>query len=761
MTWAGRLSAADPGLARLWLGMLGTVTAAAALGAEALLVWGTGALRVPYPHGDVPARVLAGMAAQHHLVLVLAMLVGAVFAMLSTIAVTSTDPRRQVLGTVAGGIVLTGSLAAGLGLASHRLGSMALLVAALAVGTYARRFGPDWLLAGLCLFVGSVFGAALYGPLRVHDAGWLAAEIAVAVGAVLCVRLLLFRHHPGRALRRARGSYAACARQVAQSALDGLGDPGRGERRLRRRLARLNETALMIDARLADPRSLSPGVSARSVHEALFDGEAALAAAAWHARTLAVHDLPPAQRSAVAGALLALRDGSLAAARAQAGLLAREADANRARSAPGEEDGPVVRALLRQFAGAVITFADSLAGRPSREAGQNGGEAFRAPVQLPGERLSGTAVPAAKASPGKAYLGRFRLRLTTRSAIQITVAGILAIAAGDALSGTHYYWAVLAVFVTFMGTNSSREQSYKAFYRAAGTLAGVAAGLGIGHALGDSHTAVLILVVLAALFVTAYFIQVNYGIAMVGITLAICELYVQLGEFSNSLLLTRLEVTAVGAGAAALVALTLIPLRPRAVLNAALRDYLLAFHNVIRHAGARALGEAADGPPRSHARRLDAAGHALRASAAPFAPDALLPWGTGRRLAEAAAMAAASRHHWHDLIAGAGQAPLPDGDAGRAFAEGQRVLGSSVSALADALGSGKQAAYVRSAAHFGRAERLLRPHPDAAAASHLAASLALTDGDLARLAQAAGLDVRDDGQASQARAAPRQDQAQP
>jgi uncharacterized cupin superfamily protein len=40
MTWAGRLSAADPGLGRLRLGMLGTVTAAAALGAEALLAWG-------------------------------------------------------------------------------------------------------------------------------------------------------------------------------------------------------------------------------------------------------------------------------------------------------------------------------------------------------------------------------------------------------------------------------------------------------------------------------------------------------------------------------------------------------------------------------------------------------------------------------------------------------------------------------------------------------------------------------------------------
>ena len=72
---------------------------------------------------------------------------------------------------------------------------------------------------------------------------------------------------------------------------------------------------------------------------------------------------------------------------------------------------------------------------------------------------------------------------------------------------------------------------------------------------------------------------------------------------------------------------------------------------------------------------------------------------------------------------------------GRALAEGQRVLSSSASALADALGFGAQAAYVRSGAHFGRAEHLLGARADQAAASHLAAGLALTDGDLARLAQ--------------------------
>ena len=47
-------------------------------------------------------------------------------------------------------------------------------------------------------------------------------------------------------------------------------------------------------------------------------------------------------------------------------------------------------------------------------------------------------------------------------AIQTGVAMGLATAFGDILDASRYYWAVIAVFVTFMGANNSGEQSKRA-----------------------------------------------------------------------------------------------------------------------------------------------------------------------------------------------------------------------------------------------------------------------------------------------------------
>lgn len=751
LAWADHLVGSDPGLSRLRLGLMGLLTAAAALGAEALLMHGTGALRVPFPAGRVPAVQLAGVGAQHHVVLVVAMLLGAVFAMLSTIGVASPDPRRQVLSMLAGGSVLIGALAAGLALGNHRVWGMVLLVASLAAGTYGRRFGPDWLLAGLCLFVGSLFGTALYGPLRAGDTGWLAAQVGVAVAAGLCVRLTLFLPRPRWTLRRIQASYTSRARKVAQSSLDVFTGAGQGGARLERQLARLNETALMIDVQLADPRSLPAGTSAQLVHQLLFDGELALASAARHAETLASQNLSPARHRAVANALQAVRDGDLAAARAEARYLAGQADASQVSPAKGD---PADQAVLHRFAAAVLTFAGSLAAWPSLDETQASGTAFTTPIQLFAGRPAGTAVAGAKASLTSTVLGRFGLRLSTRSAIQIAAAGALAIVAADPLSGKHYYWAVIAVFVTFMGTNHSREQFYKAFYRAAGTLAGVAIGLGVGHALGDDHTPVLIVVVLISVFVTAYFMQINYGLAMIGITVAISLLYVQLGEFSNSLLLTRLEVTAVGAAIAAIVAVTLIPLRARSVLRVALRDHLLALRDLAGHVTERAAGEPGGGSLRFDARKLDAAEQALRATAASLTLDAPVFGGISQRLVEATAIARASRQYGHDLITDIEAVGSLDNDVRLSFAEGWQILGSSLGIVADALARGAQGRYLRSAAYFDRAERLLAARPDGLAATRLAADFVLIDRALAQLAAIAGLDIGDDGPAFRAAQVP-------
>ena len=66
----------------------------------------------------------------------------------------------------------------------------------------------------------------------------------------------------------------------------------------------------------------------------------------------------------------------------------------------------------------------------------------------------------------------------------------------------------------------------------------------IAQAVGH-HTYWSIAVILVALFFGLYLMRINYAFMVVGITVMVSQLYVQLGEFSNSLLLVRLEETGV------------------------------------------------------------------------------------------------------------------------------------------------------------------------------------------------------------------------
>jgi uncharacterized membrane protein YccC len=80
-------------------------------------------------------------------------------------------------------------------------------------------------------------------------------------------------------------------------------------------------------------------------------------------------------------------------------------------------------------------------------------------------------------------------------------------------------------------------------------------------------------VIVLALGFGVYFIRVSYALMVIGVTVAVSQLYVQLGEFSNHLLVLRLEETTIGAVVAALAALFVLPVRTRQAARVAARDY--------------------------------------------------------------------------------------------------------------------------------------------------------------------------------------------
>ena len=748
---ADRFAGSDPGLNRFRNALMSVVTIGVTLEAEWAFVRATGALQLSAHGAKLTAAAAAKMATANHEFLVIGMLLGAIVGMISSFGVMDPTARGQLVTMSFLPLPMVAALTMGIELGSHRVLALASFAVVLAVGTYLRRFGPRGFVAGMLLFMGDFFGFFLHGAVGLGDLGWLTAELGVGLAVAIAVRFGLFYPNPGKALARSQRSYAARARKVAALTLslfdaDDSGD--RQDRRVARQLVRLNEAALMIDAQLAGPGALAEGSSAHLFHQRLFDLELALTNIVRFAPRLATWDLPAAQRLEVRLALsdLAGRDVDGARGHAQA-LLEQLRVAGRV---AGEDDRvPVV--VLHRFAGSVISFADAITGwlalgRPVDGHDPGPETAFAPSVVLLGGWLPGSAAVSAAASMeagrGHHWADRLRLAPYTRTAIQMGVAVGGAIALGDILSGQRFYWAVIAAFITFMGANNSGEQVRKAIFRVLGTLVGIAVGSGLVSLVGH-HTYWSITVILVALFLGFYLMRVNYAFMVVGITVMVSQLYVQLGEFSHALLWLRLEETAIGAGVAIAVVLFVLPLRTGRVLHIALRQHLQALGALVGHASDHLLGVAhAPTTLRSDARDVDASYQALVATAQPVRRN--LMGNVDEKTAQALRLAAASRHYGRNLVIDIAAAGWLDPKSQADVSDATTILRHGIGTLTAALSGDGHDAYVRSSSVFDRAERRLEEQSSTVNSDQLAIrDLKLIDGALAGLAGLLGVGVTD------------------
>jgi hypothetical protein len=532
---------------------------------------------------------------------------------------------------------------------------------------------------------------------------------------------------------------------VAALALELFDDPGhaaRDGRRLHRQLVRLNEAALMIDAQLGEPGAVADGSSAQLLHQRLFDVELALTNIARFAQAMARFGVPAPQHFE---ARLALRDVALGENEAARMHAARLIDLLRAAGpVPAGEDRAVV-VVVHRFAGSVIALADAITEWLAAGATGEGRGAFQPSVQLFGGWLPGSAMVsnAASLEPGNRPGDRVRLARYSRTAIQMGIAVGAAIVLGDLLSGRRFYWAVIAAFVTFMGVNTTGEQVRKAIFRVAGTVIGIGAGSLLVPVLGH-RTYWSIAVILAALFLGLYLIRINYAFMVIAITVMVSQLYAQLGEFSNSLLLLRLEETAIGAAAAIAVVMLVLPLRTRRVLRIALRDHVQAVARLAGHATDHLLGDDHDAAAtlRSDARAIDAAYQALTATAQPLRRNLIgtLDEDTGRAMR----LASAARNYGRNLVADTEMAGLADPATRLDIELASAALQQSLDVVAGALTGPRDVIYTRSSALFDRAERRLEDRSAPAGPAQLAIrDLKLIDGTMAQLAELLGLAITD------------------
>ncbi|HEY2239100.1 MAG TPA: FUSC family protein [Streptosporangiaceae bacterium] len=809
------LDSTDPGLMRLRLAAEIVVMIGVVLAAEYLFVRATGALQTPIPAGT-PAKLATPLWAMNHALMVIAMMLGAMLAMTSGFGVSMIPAARSQLVALAFlPLPLLATLAGGLAL-HVRVASLASLAVVLALGTWCRRFGPLGFNGGVLAFMGAFLGFFIQDYVPLSQFGWLAAEIWLGALVGMAVHFTLFRPRPGLAVGRMQRSYAARARQVASEITELYEEairPGaahaeraqaRADRTLQRQLLRLNETALLIDARLDDPAAVPPGWDAAALHQRLFDAEAGLSNLARFALALAARGLPPAVTAPVGQALRHIRDADFAGASAAAAAIQDHLD-----TPAGDPEAfaltDVDRILLHRFATSLTEFAaaiekfrqypasqapDDVAPGDVAPAAELPEEEFQSQVTVFGGWLPGSAFIAGQASQeqgGPGLIERIRLAPYARTAIQMGIAVGGAILAGDALSGRRFYWAVLAAFITFMGANTAGEQLRKSTFRIAGTIIGVIVGSVLAHLVGGTVWLQL-LVVLVSLFCGLYLFRVNYTFMTIGITVMVSQLYVELGEFSNALLLLRLEETAIGAGVAMATVLLVLPLHISRVARVAAREELAALGDLIDRSLDRLAEPASscgsDLELRAAARRVDTAHQALVATVTPlrtpvlgrlatrirgflattiaarnYARNLLLDSSTRYADLDSAALAelTRARHQIAASITAVTTALDPSSDSGSGSAGSDSASAGSGSGSASAgpdsasasasAGSGS-GEYVRSASRFAHVANTLAGSslaaPSLASRPWLALrDLQLLDGALAEAARWAGVPVTD------------------
>jgi MFS family permease len=606
------------------------------------------------PSGRVlsPSR-LALIATQHHGVTLLSMLLGGLIALLSTFAVLDSHPRGQALTMLLMPVPLLAAMALSIELVGHRSAGTALLAVFMGVATYVRRFVPRFgsrvALYGIMVFIGFLFGFVSGGAIGEHDLGWILVIVSLAVVINLLLKVVVFRPlDRGRVQRTAR-AFGARSRAVAGAAaelFDASPLSGRATRRLHERLLRLNETALVIDASIQAPGALPPGVSALDAHTHLFEVERGVHNVGCLAERVAAAELPPPARREVRAWLIDVRAGhSDRAARAAAAM--ERGDGPGCFAGIADRDIVAIHRLASGVANTVATLDAPWPRSNNREDGNH--VPFESAVTLISGDLPGSAIVSAEAAarPGRhgSLLRRLRLDPPAQLAIRVTLAAGVASVIGSALSERRFYWAVIAVLVAFTGTNTSGEQIIKAIHRIAGTIAGVLIGSLLANAIGHSTWSVVVIV--GALGLGMYFMKVSFAAFVIGLTVALAQLYGQLGEYSNHLLVVRLEETAIGGAVAMLAALSIFPVSTRHAARIAEGAYLGSLADLLARLSDSLRKRPSDAPLSSAARALDHANQQLRTTASPLVRNPLRRDPIERTLP----LFSQTAHHARNLIA--------------------------------------------------------------------------------------------------------------
>ncbi|MDX6350667.1 MAG: hypothetical protein QOF84_5457 [Streptomyces sp.] len=606
------------------------------------------------------------------------MVAGAIAAMVSTFAIGDRAVRDQAVTLALGLPTALASISLGALLNPHIVAGDIFFILLIFGAAYARRFGQRGTALGIIGF--QLYFVALFVHATVSMLPSLCLTLTIVFACSAVMRFAIVPARPEGALTRLRQAFRARIAQLFAAQFDFL-DAEPDEREgavadLRRDTARLHETALMIQAGL-DEGTTDEG-TAELLQRRIAEAEIAAerlgilllnARSDERADTLTLHlpDAPlpaPARRAADEDDTVALlrkevRALHLLAARLEtdgqgAGvaqvrnrLLAYRDEENLPRASPAVQDA--FRGV-GEAARAVLGLRLALAGPADHSDDSDDSlETSRSREELEAEDVSLAGEAEAAQEPTGLR------RRTTRAALQVAVGSALAIVGGEFLSAQRWYWAVLTCWVVFLNTSSTGEILVKGYRRLIGTVCGVVAGVLLAGAVGK-HTWTAFALVLALVFMMFFTAPVSYALMSFFVTAMLGLLYTLLHTYSLSVLVLRIEETALGAACGVIAAVLVLPVRTDLRTDQQLRTVLTRMRDVTA-----AAAEQLSGGPAADllemARALDTALDDLRRSASPLTHP-FTPLRVRRRTARyLVALLEASAYHVRSLAATAELVP--------------------------------------------------------------------------------------------------------
>jgi uncharacterized membrane protein YccC len=560
---------------------------------------------------------------------------GAVASMVATFAIRDKQVRDQAitLGLCLPAALVSVSLGALLN--PHVVVGDTFFVLLIFGAAYIRRFGDRGASLGLIGF--QIYFLSLFVRATSSSLPKIYLALVVAFACSALVRFALVPETPERILRRLREAFRARTAQLIATQLELLrAEPERLESvvaDLRKATARLHESALMIQARLDD--GTSDEATAALLQRRIADAEIAAerlgvlvlnARSAERADTLTLHlpDAPlpaPARRTSEQDEALRTLRRELEALHLLVTRLTEDERGtgirqvrNRLLSYRDEQNLPSASPAVQEaFRGIGETARAALALRlaldgPDDEADETP-ETVRSREEFDAENVA--------LAGGTAAAGRTGFdRRTTRAAVQVAAGSALAIVGGEFLSAQRWYWAVLTCWVVFLNTSSRGEILVRGYRRLIGTMVGVVAGVLLAGAVGH-HTALTFALVLVLIFGMFFTAPLSYALMSFFVTAMLGLLYTLLHTYSLSVLVLRIEETALGAACGIIAALFILPVRTDLHTDEQLTTALNRLRDVVSAAVAQLSG----GPATDlldMARDLDTAVDDLRRSTTPL-----------------------------------------------------------------------------------------------------------------------------------------------